>query len=77
MALWQSQPSDGYAIVFFILLFAFILRFNQRKSLPPGPPKWPIIGNLLHIPKNYAWQVYANWGKQYGSYARALLVYKY
>jgi hypothetical protein len=66
MALWQLQASDGYAIVFFILLYAFILRFNPRNRLPPGPTKLPIIGNLLDIPKNYAWEVYAGWSKKYG-----------
>jgi hypothetical protein len=67
MALWQLQPSDGYAIVFFILLYAFILKFKPHQKLPPGPTKWPIIGNLLDIPKNHAWEVYASWSKKYGS----------
>lgn len=65
---WQLQPSEGYTIVFFILLYAFILKFKPRKKLPPGPTKWPIIGNFLNIPKSYAWEVYASWSKKYGSY---------
>jgi hypothetical protein len=68
MALWQLQPSDGYIIVFCILLSVFILRIKPSGRLPPGPTKWPIIGNLLNIPKDYAWEVYAAWSKKYGSY---------
>ena len=68
MALWQLQSSDAYIVVFCILLCAFISRINPSKRLPPGPTKLPIIGNLLNIPKNYAWEVYASWSKKYGSY---------
>ena len=73
MALWQLelQPraSDGYIIVFCILLCVLIFKFkSSKRRLPPGPTKWPFIGNLLSIPKDYAWEVYANWSKKYGSY---------
>ena len=67
MALWQLQSSDGYIIVFCILLCVFIPRIKPSNRLPPGPTKWPIIGNLLIIPKDYAWEVYASWSKKYGS----------
>ena len=68
MAFWQLQLNDGYIIVFCILLSVFIFKIKPSKQLPPGPTKWPIIGNLLNVPKDYAWEVYADWSKKYGSY---------
>lgn len=73
MALWQLQLSDGYITVFCILLYVFFLRIKPSKQLPPGPTKLPVIGNLLNVPKDYAWEVYAGWSKKYGSCIHQLL----
>ncbi|KAJ6526420.1 cytochrome P450 [Mycena capillaripes] len=35
--------------------------------LPPGPPKWPIVGNLFDIPAGFRWEKYMEWGKKYDS----------
>jgi hypothetical protein len=40
-----------------------------RKSvlpLPPGPKGWPLIGNVLDMPKSHAWKTFAQWGDIYG-----------
>jgi hypothetical protein len=47
------------------------LALRPRKQLnPPGPPGWPVIGNLLDLPKKEGWKVYLDWGKQYSQYSR-------
>ena len=54
-------------ISFFLVLWAF--RDQQRRKglrYPPGPRPLPIIGNLLHIPKEHSWLAYAQFSKIYG-----------
>ncbi|KAI0033190.1 cytochrome P450 [Vararia minispora EC-137] len=35
-------------------------------SRPPGPPGYPVIGNLFDIPKELPWIQFAKWAKEYG-----------
>ncbi|PCH37164.1 cytochrome P450 [Wolfiporia cocos MD-104 SS10] len=54
-----------------VLVFAVYVLYNlvQRlrgSRLPPGPPKLPIIGNALQIPKEREWLTFNEWSKQYG-----------
>jgi hypothetical protein len=49
------------------LLAVFRDRIRRRGlPYPPGPPSRPIIGNLLHIPKDAPWAVYADMSNEYG-----------
>ncbi|KAF9522454.1 cytochrome P450 [Crepidotus variabilis] len=56
----------------FILILCFVtilLVHLWKKSpyqLPPGPRGWPLIGNLLEIPKEYEWLYYATLEQDYG-----------
>ncbi|KAK7052994.1 hypothetical protein VNI00_004315 [Paramarasmius palmivorus] len=60
----QSVASAAcLAILFFVLRSAFH-RFS-RLPLPPGPPKLPLIGNLLQIPSTNQYEVYQRWGEIY------------
>ncbi|PPQ73581.1 hypothetical protein CVT26_010565 [Gymnopilus dilepis] len=40
----------------------------RRKSvpLPPGPPKIPLLQNLLDMPASHEWLTFAEWGKKWG-----------
>jgi hypothetical protein len=50
-----------------ICAFMFVgPRLTSKLPLPPGPKPWPIIGNLLDLPKNKAWITYQLWSQQYG-----------
>ncbi|KAF8527426.1 cytochrome P450 [Hysterangium stoloniferum] len=51
----------------FLLLYLFNGPSSHRKTLPPGPKKLPLIGNLLDIPRTRAWLTYTVWSKVYGS----------
>ncbi|KAG1892828.1 cytochrome P450 [Suillus subluteus] len=42
--------------------------FNKLKNpaYPPGPPGWPLIGNVLDMPHIRPWLTFTEWGKNYG-----------
>lgn len=46
------------------------LRDHRRRGgrpYPPGPPPWPIIGNLFDIPNKFSWLAYTQFSKIYGT----------
>ncbi|KAH9016880.1 cytochrome P450 [Lactarius hengduanensis] len=59
---------DCLALSTFLYIF-FAFRDHRRRRgspYPPGPPSWPVIGNLLDVPKFSPWLAYANMSKKYG-----------
>ena len=59
---------DCLAISIFLYLLVNFRNRRRRAGLfyPPGPPPWPIIANLLDIPKDTTWSAYADMSKKYG-----------
>ena len=57
-------------LVLALFLYLLITFYNQRRRrvflYPPGPPSWPIIGNLLDVPKDAPWIEYSKMSKKYG-----------
>ena len=58
-----------FAFLSFFLVLRAIRDYRRRRGLnyPPGPRPLPIIGNLLHIPKEHSWLAYAQFSKIYGT----------
>jgi hypothetical protein len=77
-----SAPSFALAIIMFsfihildvFMLLSFLIScrafhgYQRRRGLPypPGPPGWPVIGNLLDLPSMSTWLAYTEFSKKYG-----------
>jgi hypothetical protein len=74
LSLWPQTPFslihvlDVVVILSFLLAFCITHRYQRRRGLryPPGPPGWPVIGNLLDIPLSSPWLAYTESSKKYG-----------
>ncbi|KAJ7247316.1 cytochrome P450 [Mycena rebaudengoi] len=50
------------------LLFIIYIRYAPtRPPLPPGPYRWPIVGNMFNVPTTFQWKKYLEWSKTYNS----------
>ena len=65
------QMLKTLSFVVLAILGAKLLVWRSKKSgkLPPGPPKLPIIDNLLNMPRELDWVALAELGKQNGERA--------
>ncbi|KAI0263944.1 cytochrome P450 [Gloeopeniophorella convolvens] len=61
--------ANSAAVLLCIALLTSVIKNRKRRGLlyPPGPRPWPIIGNLLDIPKTHSWLTYIEMGEKYGS----------
>jgi cytochrome P450 len=49
-----------------LYLVWLVLSKTPPASLPPGPKKWPVLGNILDMPTAKEWLTFAEWGRIYG-----------
>ncbi|KAI0301728.1 cytochrome P450 [Multifurca ochricompacta] len=52
-----------------IIAFQAVRDYRRRGGVPypPGPRPLPVLGNLLHIPKEHSWLTYTQYSKKYGT----------
>nr|BAK09477.1 cytochrome P450 [Postia placenta] len=48
------------------LLVHELSAYTKRRSMPPGPFRWPLIGNTLQVPQVHPWLTYSRWARVYG-----------
>ncbi|TFK73312.1 cytochrome P450 [Pluteus cervinus] len=66
-----------WGIVAFAAVLFLFNAFQKRRRLPypPGPKGWPVIRNVLDVPRSQPWYAFTEWTKTYDSplvYANAL-----
>ncbi|KAJ7109599.1 putative monooxygenase [Mycena crocata] len=65
----SSYPLIPITLAFSVVGVTYVLsrlKSSSRESLPPGPCRWPIIGNALDVPRTYPWLTFTKWAKTYG-----------
>lgn len=62
-------------VVLLVCLIPVLHIFRRRSALPlpPGPPRLPLIGNVLSIPKDYTHRYYKRLSDQLGAWYIARL----
>ena len=67
---------DYLALSAFLYIILTFRDHRKRRGLPypPGPWSFPVIGNLLDVPKLSPWSAYAKMSKRHGRSDRFLMV---
>ena len=63
-----NPPTIGTGVALGILITAYLLLRKRNERLPPGPPRYPIIGNVLNFPIQGWAQIFPEWHKKYGTH---------
>ncbi|KAL1672543.1 cytochrome P450 [Schizophyllum commune] len=64
----MSLISSGFAPLIALVDIVNYLYTHRRRnslSLPPGPRKLPLVGNLFDMPSSYEWKKYMEWAKEF------------
>ena len=57
-------PRDGAVLALASYILYRAARQALRKPLPPGPPGYPLLGNVLDMPKGRMWETFKQWGEK-------------
>lgn len=68
-----AQPSIMLALAVALLWTIWAGRAKKGR-LPPGPPRLPLVGNLLQMPSTDPWETYLAWKDVYGARLHFLCV---
>jgi len=72
-AVTLSIASVGYVLVQGLRR----LTRSEMYTLPPGPPRHFLLGNLLQFPKDRFYEKFCEWQRLYGLYSACPLAYRH
>ncbi|RDB18403.1 hypothetical protein Hypma_000371 [Hypsizygus marmoreus] len=55
------------SVVLGLMAYLYLKRRRSGLPLPPGPKKYPLIGNLLNMPRSLEWVTFHKWSQQFDS----------
>jgi len=64
----------GIVVLILALIPLYWASKRELLSLPPGPKRWPLIGNLLDIPQSDVVKTYAEWARKYGAWFHYIII---
>ncbi len=65
--------NDYLVLAALAIVVVTVLILPKRQNSPPGPPGWPIIGNIFDLPTKESWKVYLDWSKHYGTHTAPVI----
>lgn len=60
---------QAYYVALVSVVLYILKRLVSARSIgsrPPGPSAWPVIGNLLDMPKEREWETFQKWARRWG-----------
>ena len=63
-----NTPTIATAVALGLLIVAYRLLGKSNGRVPPGPPRYPIIGNALNFPTQGWAKIFPEWHKKYGTH---------
>ena len=61
-----STISTGIALGILLIAYRWLSKRSER--IPPGPPRYPVIGNALNFPMQGWARIFPEWHGKYGAY---------
>ena len=60
------QVLDVVLLAVAVWLVNSFIKTKRHPPYPPSPRPFPLIGNLLDMPKSHEWRKFSEWNDQYG-----------
>jgi hypothetical protein len=62
-----ATVGSGASLAILAIAYRWLRKGNER--LPPGPPRYPLIGNALNFPMQGWAQIFPEWHRKYGAHS--------
>ena len=64
---FQLSPLHFFIPIIVLVALKLLLKRRSTLPLPPGPPRFPFLGNAFDIPKHDAHETFCDMNAKYGA----------